>query len=163
SALLLRSSQPKRLLSLIRRAIVKRASQTIQPMKTIGSKIAAIIRTVDYRPRFRQMFRTAIRLTEDQGLLPPRINPGCAPPPIARVVTPPAPNAVRTRPPDESARPRTHRTDPTAPKAIVVLFSAPPRVYTRVVDYPLRQENNLFFLTNLNQKRATLILMPGNA
>jgi len=45
-------------------------------MKTIGSKIAAIIRTVDYRPRFRQMFRTAIRLTEDQGILPPRINPG---------------------------------------------------------------------------------------
>lgn len=46
---------------------------------------------------------------------------------------------------------------------MLVLFSAEPRVYTNDVDFPFRQENNLFYLTNLNQKRATLVLMPGNA
>jgi Xaa-Pro aminopeptidase len=35
-------------------------------------------------------------------------------------------------------------------------------VYTHDVDYHFRQENNLFYLTHLNQKRATLVLMPGN-
>ena len=63
---------------------------------------------------------------------------------------------------DELAARRKHVADTIGPKAIVVLFSADPRVYTNDVDYPFRQENNLFFLTNLNQKRATLILMPGN-
>ena len=29
-------------------------------------------------------------------------------------------------------------------------------------DYPYRQENNLYYLTNLKQKNATLVLLPGN-
>ena len=45
---------------------------------------------------------------------------------------------------------------------ILVLFSTEPRVYTNDVDYEYRQENNLFYLTNLKQKGATLVLMPGN-
>src|SRR5437870_10170914 len=49
--------------------------------------------------------------------------------------------------------PTRRSSDLIGPKAIVVLFSADPRVYTNDVDYPFRQENNLFFLTNLNQKR----------
>lgn len=48
------------------------------------------------------------------------------------------------------------------PNSILVMFSAEPRVYTNDVDYEFRQENNLFYLTNLNQKGATLVLMPGN-
>src|SRR4029078_13099906 len=48
-------------------------------------------------------------------------------------------------------------------KAILVLFSAEPRLYTNDVDYQFRQENNLYYLTNLNQSRATLVLMPGNS
>jgi len=64
---------------------------------------------------------------------------------------------------DELAVRRKHVAETIGPKAIMVLFSADPRVYTNDVDYPFRQENNLFFLTNLNQKRATLVLMPGNA
>ena len=48
------------------------------------------------------------------------------------------------------------------PKAILVLFSAEPRVYANDVDYEYRQENNLYYLTNLKQKGATLVLMPGN-
>jgi Xaa-Pro aminopeptidase len=46
--------------------------------------------------------------------------------------------------------------------AVLVLFSAEPRVYTNDVDYEYRQENNLYYLTNLKQKGATLVMMPGN-
>src|SRR5438067_1815975 len=83
-------------------------------------------------------------------------------PPTAIRITPPAPVFDKTKRLDELAARRKHVADAIGPKAIVVLFSADPRVYTNDVDYPFRQENNLFFLTNLNQKRATLILMPGN-
>ena len=48
------------------------------------------------------------------------------------------------------------------PNSLLVMFSAEPRVYTNDVDYEFRQENNLYYLTNLNQKGATLVLMPGN-
>ncbi|HKZ80374.1 MAG TPA: aminopeptidase P family protein [Pyrinomonadaceae bacterium] len=46
--------------------------------------------------------------------------------------------------------------------AMLILFSAEPRVYTNDVDYQFRQENNLYYLTNLKQKGATLVLIPGN-
>jgi Xaa-Pro aminopeptidase len=46
-------------------------------------------------------------------------------------------------------------------KSIVVLFSGEPRVYAGDVDYEFRQENNFFYLTQLNQEGATLVLMPG--
>ena len=49
-----------------------------------------------------------------------------------------------------------------APKAVLILFSAEPRVYANDVDYEYRQENNLYYLTQLKQKRATLVLLPGN-
>jgi len=48
-------------------------------------------------------------------------------------------------------------------KGILILFSTEPRVYTNDVDYEYRQENNLYYLTNLKQKGATLVLTPGNA
>ena len=47
-------------------------------------------------------------------------------------------------------------------KAILILFSTEPRVYTNDVDYEYRQENNLYYLTNLKQKGATLVLTPSN-
>jgi Xaa-Pro aminopeptidase len=47
-------------------------------------------------------------------------------------------------------------------KSLLILFSTEPRVYTNDVDYPYRQENNLYYLTNLKQKGATLVLLPGN-
>src|SRR5215510_10455999 len=46
-------------------------------------------------------------------------------------------------------------------KAIMVLFSAEPRVYTNDVDYHYRQENDLYYLTGVKQEGATLILIPG--
>jgi Xaa-Pro aminopeptidase len=48
------------------------------------------------------------------------------------------------------------------PKAVLIMFSAEPRVYANDVDYQYRQENNLYYLTNLGQQRATLVLLPGN-
>ena len=48
------------------------------------------------------------------------------------------------------------------PKATLILFSTMPRVYTGDVDYEYRQENNLYYLTNLKQRRATLVLTPSN-
>ena len=48
------------------------------------------------------------------------------------------------------------------PKSLLILFSTEPRVYAYDVDYPYRQENNLYYLTNLKQKNATLVLLPGN-
>ncbi|HLN98042.1 MAG TPA: Xaa-Pro aminopeptidase [Pyrinomonadaceae bacterium] len=47
-------------------------------------------------------------------------------------------------------------------KGMLILFSTEPRVYTNDVDYEYRQENNLYYLTNLKQKGATLVLTPGN-
>ncbi len=48
------------------------------------------------------------------------------------------------------------------PKGLLILFSTEPRNYANDVDYPYRQENNLYYLTNLKQKNATLVLLPGN-
>ena len=48
------------------------------------------------------------------------------------------------------------------PKSMLILFSTEPRNYANDVDYPYRQENNLYYLTNLKQKNATLVLLPGN-
>ena len=76
-------------------------------------------------------------------------------------VTPPAPvfdNAKRVA---ELAARRKQVADAIGPKAMLVMFSADPRVYTNDVDFPFRQENNLFYLTELNQKGATLVMMPG--
>jgi Xaa-Pro aminopeptidase len=77
-------------------------------------------------------------------------------------VTPPAPqinDAARLR---ELAARRSRVAQEIGPKSILVLFSTEPRVYTNDVDYHYRQENNLYYLTNLKQKGATLVLMPGN-
>ena len=48
------------------------------------------------------------------------------------------------------------------PQSFMIMFSTEPRVYANDVDYPYRQENNLYYLTNLKQKNATLVLLPGN-
>src|SRR5438874_1971187 len=84
-----------------------------------------------------------------------------APDPVIRI-TPPAPAFDEAKRLDELAARRKHVADAIGAKAILVLFSAEPRVYTNDVDYPFRQENNLYYLTNLNQKGSTLVLIPGN-
>src|ERR1700675_1477733 len=82
-------------------------------------------------------------------------------PPVIRI-TPPAPVFDDARRLEELAARRKHVAEAIGPKGLLIMFSAEPRVYTNDVDYQFRQENNLYYLTNLNQKRATLVLMPGN-
>jgi Xaa-Pro aminopeptidase len=83
-------------------------------------------------------------------------------PPVIRI-TPPAPVFDDARRLEELAARRKHVAEAIGPKALLIMFSAEPRVYTNDVDYQFRQENNLYYLTNLNQKRATLVLLPGNS
>ncbi len=77
-------------------------------------------------------------------------------------VAPPAPVFDQTARLSELASRRQRVAEKVGQNGILVLFSTEPRVYTNDVDYNYRQENNLFYLTNLNQKGATLVLMPGN-
>jgi len=48
-------------------------------------------------------------------------------------------------------------------QSLLILLSTEPRIYSNSVNYPYRQENNLYYLTNLKQKGATLVLLPGNS
>src|SRR6266446_3222257 len=82
-------------------------------------------------------------------------------PPILRV-TPPAPVFDEKERQAELAQRRARVAQKIGSKAILMLFSTEPRVYTNDVDYEYRQENNLYYLTNLKQKGATLVLLPGN-
>ena len=84
-----------------------------------------------------------------------------AEPPVIRL-TPPAPVFDETQRLKELSARRKQVAEAIGPKSILILFSTEPRVYTNDVDYSFRQENNLFYLTSLNQKGATLVLMPGN-
>ena len=84
------------------------------------------------------------------------------PEPAAIRITPPAPVFDDAKRLEELAARRKKVADTIGPKAIMVLFGAEPRVYTNDVDFPFRQENNFFYLTNLNQQREILVLIPGN-
>src|SRR5438270_1295045 len=89
-------------------------------------------------------------------------NAANAPEPTAIRVTPPAPVFDDAKRLNELASRRKHVADAIGPKAILILFGTEPRLYTNDVDYPFRQENNFYYLTNLNQQREILVLMPGN-
>src|SRR5947209_9814662 len=82
-------------------------------------------------------------------------------PPAIRI-TPPAPVFDDAKRLDELAGRRKRVAETIGSKAILVLFSGEPRVYANDVDYQFRQENNLYYLTNLGQERATLVLLPCN-
>jgi Xaa-Pro aminopeptidase len=82
-------------------------------------------------------------------------------PPVIRI-TPPAPVFDEAKRLDELAARRKRVAERIGAKAVLVMFSGEPRVYANDVDYQFRQENNLYYLTNLGQQRATLVLMPGN-
>ena len=85
-----------------------------------------------------------------------------AEPPVIRVA-PPAPVFDTAQRQAELASRRQKVAAAIGPKSVLVLFSAEPRVYANDVDYHFRQENNLFYLTHLNQKRSVLVLMPGTS
>ena len=78
-------------------------------------------------------------------------------------VAPPAPVFTDKERLAELAQRRSRVAQKIGNKAILILFSTEPRVYANDVDYEYRQENNLYYLTNLKQRGATLVLMPGNS
>ncbi len=45
---------------------------------------------------------------------------------------------------------------------MMILFGAEPKVFSNDVNYPYRQESNLFYLTGVNQPGARLVLLPDN-
>lgn len=48
------------------------------------------------------------------------------------------------------------------PAVMLIVRSAPERVYSRDVDHEYRQDSNLYYLTGIEQEETTLVLMPGN-
>ena len=77
-------------------------------------------------------------------------------------VTPAAPVFDEKERLTELGQRRARVTQTIGPNSLLILFSTEPRVYTNDVDYQYRQENNLYYLTNLKQKGATLVLLPEN-
>src|SRR6185503_9986985 len=78
-------------------------------------------------------------------------------------MAPPAPVFDESTRLKELAGRRARVAQAIGAKGILILFSTEPRVYTNDVDYEYRQENNLYYLTSLKQKGATLVLLPGNS
>jgi Xaa-Pro aminopeptidase len=78
-------------------------------------------------------------------------------------ITPPAPVFDDKERVAELMQRRERVAQSIGPQSILILFSTEPRVYTNDVNYPYRQENNLYYLTNLKQNGATLVLLPGNS
>ena len=93
--------------------------------------------------------------------------------PAASVVEHPATSVIRVAPAapvfsdaqrhQELAARRARVADEVGAKGTLILFSAEPRVYANDVQYYYRQENNLYYLTNLKQKNITLVITPGNS
>ena len=77
-------------------------------------------------------------------------------------ITPPAPVFTDKERVAELAQRRERVAQSVGPQSMLILFSTEPRIYSNSVNYPYRQENNLYYLTNLKQKGATLVLLPGN-
>ena len=77
-------------------------------------------------------------------------------------ITPPAPVFDDKERVAELMQRRQRVAEKIGSHSILILFSTDPRVYTNDVTYPYRQENNLYYLTNLKQNNATLVLLPGN-
>jgi len=46
--------------------------------------------------------------------------------------------------------------------SMLILWSAPERVYSNDVDYEYRQDSNFYYLTGIDQPESILVLMPGN-
>jgi Xaa-Pro aminopeptidase len=73
-------------------------------------------------------------------------------------VTPPAPKFTDAERQGELARRRAEVAKKMAANSLLILRSAEPRNYAGDVDFYYRQENNLYYLTNLRQNNATLVI-----
>lgn len=79
------------------------------------------------------------------------------------IVTPPAPVFSEAERVAELTARRNAVFAEMADNSVMVLMSTEPRIYTNDVDFMYRQENNLYYLTNLKQQNATLVLAKRGA
>ena len=73
-----------------------------------------------------------------------------------------APAARASELSDDLAARRARVMDRLGPEAMLILWSAPTARYSNDVDYPYRQDSNLYYLTGVAQPDTMLVLMPGN-
>jgi Xaa-Pro aminopeptidase len=114
--------------------------------------------------KIRLVFASVVMFTTLAVLLPAGFRASAetkTPAPIIRI-TPPTPVIDGKERLAELAQRRSRVAQSIGNKGLLILFSTEPRVYANDVDYQYRQENNLYYLTNLKQKGATLVLLPGN-
>jgi Xaa-Pro aminopeptidase len=78
-------------------------------------------------------------------------------------ITPPAPKFSDAERQTELGKRRAKVFAQMDDKSVLILFSAQPKIYTNDVDFMYRQENNLYYLTNLKQNNATLVLIKDGA
>ena len=81
--------------------------------------------------------------------------------PTSIIEAPPSPKFTDAERQAELARRRSAVAAEMADDSVLVLFSAEPKLYTNDVDYAFRQENNLYYLTNLKQAGATLVMVKS--
>lgn len=79
--------------------------------------------------------------------------------PKAIRVAPPAPVFTDAERQTELGKRRAEVLKRMKPNSVFILQSAEPRNYAGDVDFMYRQENNLYYLTNLKQSGATLLLI----
>ena len=77
--------------------------------------------------------------------------------------TPPAPKFTDAERQSELAKRRANVLEAMSDNSAMILFSAEPKNYAGDVDFYYRQENNLYYLTNLKQNNATLVLVKNGA
>lgn len=82
--------------------------------------------------------------------------------PSAIRLTPPAPRFSDNERQKELAERRARVFAEMKDNSVMILLSATPKVYSNDVDFFYRQENNLYYLTNLKQQNATLVLAKTN-
>jgi Xaa-Pro aminopeptidase len=57
---------------------------------------------------------------------------------------------------------RARAMERLGPDSMLILWSAPVKVYSNDVDYEFRQDSNFYYLTGIDQPETILVLMPGN-
>ncbi len=82
-------------------------------------------------------------------------------PPNAIRLTPPAPKIQDSERQKELAARRARVFAEMKDNSVMILLSAAPKVYSNDIDFYYRQENNLYYLTNLKQPNATLVLVKS--
>jgi len=82
--------------------------------------------------------------------------------PKVPIATPSAPVFTDSERQAELAKRRAQVAAQMSDNSVLVMFSAEPKLYTGDVDYVFRQENNLFYLTELKEQNISLVIEKKN-